>query len=328
MPQPPSRQSRVLCVLLVSLPCAPAAAAPLLTVDQNPLTAVYGLPLPQDARLPQKGSTRFEISTNLSNTLNIDASTDELLFIDGETHRINLVVDRGLGQDWSLRLLLPWVEHVPGFLDQPIDSFHETFNFQQGERPTQPRDRLLYFIRRDGDVLLHIDSRRAGVGDLQLMLNRQLQRTERSAYALSAGLKAPSGEAAKLTGSGATDVSLWASAYWELAPELDGSASAGLLFAGRGEILAGYQVDRVAFGHAGLQWRALPATVLKIQFDWHTGFYENMNSAFLSDVLQFSCGGTWRMSQDTELDFSITEDIKVDASPDVNFNINLRFHHE
>jgi hypothetical protein len=49
-----------------------------------------------------------------------------------------------------------------------------------------------------------------------------------------------------------------------------------------------------------------------------------MDSAFVGDVVQLSFGGAWRLTEDTGLDFALTEDIKVDASPDATFNISLR----
>lgn len=325
-PESPSLRSAGLIAALLC--CNPAWGAPLLTVDQNPLTAVYGLPLPQDARLPVPGSGTITASVNISNTLNIDASPDELLFMDGETHRVNLILDRGLSERWSLRLVLPWIEHGPGFMDRPIDRFHEIFGMPEGERSSQPRDRLLFAFRREGAQPLYIDSVQSGIGDLRLTLSRQLHRTDQAAYSVAADVKMPSGEGSKLTGSGAADAALWAAGHWRAADDLEGSASVGLLLPGEGEVLTRYQTDQVAFGHAGLQWKLWPEATVKLQFDWHTNFYEGVDSPFLGDVLQLSFGGTWRMSRDTEIDFALTEDIKVDASPDASFNISLRtsFH--
>jgi hypothetical protein len=322
------RPNQIIAVILAGFYCSPLCSAPLPTVDQNPLISIYGLPLPHDARLPQAGSGGFTASLNLSNMIVIDASPDELLFMDGETHRVNLILDHGLSNDWSLRLQLPWIEHVPGFLDRPIDRFHEIFGLLEGERPTQPRDRLLFDIEREGERLLYIDSRRSGVGDLQIILNRQIHSNESVAWSLAAGVKAPIGDSAQLAGSGATDASFWTAAWWRIAETLEGSASVGLLFPGEGNILPQYQTDQVAFGHAGLQWQAWRTTMLKLQLDWHSRFYENLDTGFLSDVLQFSFGGAWRLTHNTTLDFSLTEDIKVDASPDANFNINLRLSYD
>lgn len=319
-----SHPCRIVAAVLACFYGNSTCSAPLLTVNQNPLIAVYGLPLPQDARLQQPGSWDFISSLNLSNTLNIDASADDFLFVDAETHRLNMILDRGLNHDWSLRLVLPWIEHSSGFMDRPIDRYHDLFGLEEGERPNQPRDRLLIAYQQTGDRLLHIDSRRSGVGDMQLILNRQLHRSEQSAYSFSGGVKAPSGDSRELTGSDAADVSIWTTGYWRITENLDGSASIGLLFPGEGEILGGLQTEQIAFGHAGVQWQAWPEVILKVQYDGHTRFYENTSSVFLGDVLQFSFGGTWTPTTNVELDFAVAEDIKVDASPDVNFNFSLR----
>jgi hypothetical protein len=319
---------RLSVLFLAGICCNPLYGAPLLTVDQNPLTAVYGLPLPQDARLAQPGTWDFITSINLSNTLNIDQSPNDLLFVDGETHRFNMILDRGLSKHWSLRLVLPWIGHSAGFLDGPIDRYHWMLGLPEGERPTQPKDRMLLSYRQAGSQLLLIDTAHSGTGDLQLILNRQLHRSEQSAYSLGVGVKAASGDSSKLTGSGASDLSIWTGAWRQIATDVDGSASIGLLLPGKGKILRHLQTDAVAFGHAGLQWQAWRQAALKLQLDWHTRFYEDVYSAFLSDALQLSFGGTWSPAPDMALDFGIAEDIKVDASPDVNFNISLRLSYE
>ncbi len=324
----PSTRFDIIILILTGFYCGPLCSTPLPTIDQNPLVGIYGLPPPQDARLPQAGSSNFTSSINLSNTLNIDASPYDLLFVDGETHRIDMIFDHGLDEDWSFRLLLPWIEHEAGFMDRSIDSYHELLGLREGERPTQPRNRLLFAYEQSGDRLLYIDSARSGIGDLQLIINRQLHRSAENAWSFSAAVKAPSGDSRDLTGSGATDLSFWTAAYWRISADLDGSASVGLLFPGKGEILTDLQTDQAAFGHAGLQWQAWPETAIKIQLDWHTRFYENTGAAFLSDVLQLSFGGGWQWSPDTEFNFAIAEDIKVDASPDVNFNFSLKLSYE
>ncbi|HEY3487214.1 MAG TPA: DUF3187 family protein, partial [Gammaproteobacteria bacterium] len=285
---------------------------------------VYGLPPPQDARLPESGDWSVTGVLNISNTLNIQSSANNSLFIDGETRRLNLVFGRTLGEDWRLSALLPWVEHTAGTLDRSIDRYHELFGLREGDRPGQPRDRLLFSYRHAGKQVLLLDSVASGIGDIQLILDRQLRQSPETAYSLSANIKFPSGDADKLTGSGATDIGVWTTGYWKLTQNVDSSAALGLLLPGKGEILDALQMDQVAFGNAGLQLQAASRTVLKAQLDWHTRFYEDTGIDFLGDALQFACGATWSITPGIELDFAIAEDIRTEASPDVNFIFSVR----
>lgn len=318
--------------ILIALLCFahaafPEPASPLLTRNQSPPAMIYGLPAPTAARLPSPGTATSAWSLNMANTINVESTGNEQLLFDGETVQFNLFAGYGVSENWSVHAQVPFIRHDGGILDHFIEEYHDLFGFSQGYRTLYPQDRLLYHYRRDGIDRITLTGTTAGIGDVQVMAARRLHRSSATDLSLWLGLKLPTGEAAELTGSGAADLSAWGAARHSPGEHWQVYGTAGILAAGRGDVLGELQEKTVLFGSAGLQWQLHPRLAAKFQFEGHTAFYENTGMRFLGDVLQLTFGGSWQTGQDTFLDIAVAEDIKRDASPDVNFNITLRVKH-
>ncbi|HEX7028561.1 MAG TPA: DUF3187 family protein, partial [Gammaproteobacteria bacterium] len=180
---------------------------------------------------------------------------------------------------------------------------------------------------RNGIEQIRLDTRRYGMGDMQLNAGRQIRSSGHFSYSIWAGIKLPTGDSDKLTGSGAADISLWNAARKKLNEKWQVYGTAGLLLPGEGEVLPDQQEDTVFFGSIGTQWRHWRSATVKVQLEWHTGFYKDTNARLLGDVLQLTFGVDWEISPNLYFDFSIAEDIKEEASPDVNFHFTLRMRH-
>lgn len=302
-------------------------ATPFQTRDQNPFSIIYGLPSPTSATIVAPGRLVSSWSANISNTININNTSNESLFVDAETYQGNLVLDYGVNERWSLRVELPYIRHTPGSLDSAIEGYHDLFGFPEGHRPNYPRDQLLIRYQRDGVEQLQLDQSASGVGDVMLITGRQLQSSENSASSIWSGIKLPTGDNDKLTGSGATDLSIWLAGRRILGEQLQVYGTAGLLALGKGDVLTDIQEDHAFFGSAGAQWLYSERLALKAQFEWHTRFYRDTGAKFLGDVLQVTFGFGWAFSPAVYFEFAVAEDIKVEASPDVNFHFSLRVLH-
>src|SRR5690606_20243831 len=120
------------------------------------------------------------------------------------THRLEWRGRLGLGYGWEVGLVLPYLQHSGGGLDGFIENWHDVWNLPDGGRPQAPRDVLQYRYSRDGAVLLDVRESQSGLGDVQLQAAYQLWQNDRSVAALAATVKLPTGDAARLTGAGAT----------------------------------------------------------------------------------------------------------------------------
>ncbi|VAW66522.1 hypothetical protein MNBD_GAMMA11-1235 [hydrothermal vent metagenome] len=294
---------------------------PFLTRDQSPFSLIYGLPLASSAQLLQKNQSRWISSLNISNTLNSQSGANDSLLIDVETAQLNLLFDYSFKADWMVRFQLPFIKHSGGVLDSAIDSYHQTFGFPEGLRPGVARNQININYSRDNIEQLNIDSQQQSVGDVSIQLAWQANSTRNRVTSYWLSLKLPTGDERKLTGSGATDIAAWSSSSYRLSETRWLYGQAGLLYMGNSDVLKLIQKNWAVFANAGIKFEPWQNIELKAQLDMHSAFYDT-DIEFLGDVIQLTFGGSYIINKSHKLDFAIAEDIKNNASPDVNFNIS------
>ncbi|MDH5471913.1 MAG: DUF3187 family protein [Gammaproteobacteria bacterium] len=296
---------------------------PFSTIDQNPLVTIYGLPTPVAATLLNSHQTAFYISANFSNTINEEQAANEILFIDIETHRLNLILDHALQQNWMLRLQIPFIKHYGGFMDKWIDNYHHLIGLPEGVRPNYPGKQIAIYYELNGITLLNNQEKLTGIGDVSLQIAYQL--TSQNDFALSywSSLKLPTGNSQNLTGSGHADISFWIASQQKLNHALWVYTNGGILLMKKSDVLTGLHNNHAFFLTAGLQFNWLDNIQLKLQLDNHSAFYKT-DTDFLGPVTQLTFGGSIAVTSESELDIAIAEDIQTNASPDVNFNITWR----
>jgi hypothetical protein len=95
-----------------------------------------------------------------------------------------------------------------GFLDGPIEAFHELFGFPNAGREYHPTNEVFVDFTSTEGYHFFLDQPRISFGDLDLWATGTLVDTPRWAFALSGGLKLPTGSFEDLSGSGGTDLAL------------------------------------------------------------------------------------------------------------------------
>jgi len=316
------------CLLFLSSAIlSPAASAnnitPLASRDQNPLVSIYGQPLPVAARILEPQQSRLHISANFSNTINSEQTANELLFIDIETHRINLIYDTAVQHDWMLRIQIPLIRHYGGFMDKWIDDYHHMLGLPEGVRPYHPQNQLSMHYELNGLTRLDMQQEQMGVGDISLQTAYQTINKKDFALSYWASIKLATGNSEQLTGSGNSDIALWLASHKNLKNSLWLYGNAGIVVMGKSDILPTIQKNQALFLTTGLQLNASNNILLKIQLDNHSAFYKT-ETDFLGPVTQLTFGGSIIMDKQSEIDIAVAEDIQTSASPDVNFNLSWR----
>ncbi|HKE94374.1 MAG TPA: DUF3187 family protein [Povalibacter sp.] len=297
-----------------------SSADPFPTRDQNPLLTGYGLPLPLPAQISD-GWT-FGAGLNWGSSAVIQDSEHSSLVVDAETQQWNMTLGHSLGDRWAAQLRVPYYSTSAGSLDSFIDGWHDFFGLPEGARPLLPRDQLRIAYERDGDLLIDVDSALHGVGDITVDLGRQLWSTKDSSLASWLSIKLPTGDPDKLTGSGATDVALTFAAQHRFDERWSAFGQLGVTWLGEGDLLPDQQHSVAWSGLAGvgvIVWRGLD---LRMQFDAHSAVLGN-DLDYLGEALILTVGGGWKFQSGWQLDFGVSEDILVDASPDVVFVIGV-----
>jgi hypothetical protein len=290
--------------------------------NHNPFLQIFGLPAFQTPELAAPGRTEFGFNLDIVNDMEEADRGGEVLTIDSEVTILNLSLRRGFGKRYEFGVDIPYVSHDSGFLDSVIYNFHEFVGLSNSTRDG-PKDQFRFFYERQGELYVDVSSPVSGIGDVQLSASVAFNR-----FTLRAGLKLPTGDPDKLTGSGAADVSLGAYAAGQTLlfdRELAYTGFVGVLALGQGEVLADLQRDIVPYGGLGLRWRATERFSLATQWYVQGSYFDVHLDELSGETVQLAFGGDYHFpDQKLLLRFAIVEDIVAAAAPDFALHLSIR----
>lgn len=211
-----------------------------------------------------------------------------------------------------------------GFLDRPIQDYHDVFDFQNGGRESWPNDRFRSRLVVGGRKVYE-GRQGAGLGDVAFTQSVRLAGRDDEPFrlALRTGVELPTGNAARGFGSGEVDlgaalaataetggVALHAQVLWSLPGDLAGESRVA---------------TRAAYGY-GLAVEA-PLARDRVhalaQIDGRTGFVGGTGLTVLdASLAQLSVGLALRL-WDAWLTVAVAEDLRLGTAPDVTFLIRL-----
>ncbi|MGH9365896.1 MAG: DUF3187 family protein [Thermoanaerobaculia bacterium] len=142
---------------------------------------------------------------------------DGVLFVDGESSRASLSGRYGLTRSLSVSVEVPYVGHGSNGVEQFVHGFHQAFGLEENGRDLFPRGHTTVMLQLPGGPLsltdFHPDS---GLGDVTATLSWRRPRFAGGwTLGLDAAVKAPTGSAADLNGSGGWDGGLLAFGVFE-----------------------------------------------------------------------------------------------------------------
>jgi hypothetical protein len=316
----PAKAGPTIALLLVPLL---AQADPFPARDLNPLLSGYGLPAALPARV--SGETwSFAADFNWASTSLAQRAGAEQLIVDAEIRELRATIGRSWPNGFAAQLEIPYRYTGGGVLDAAIDSWHDAFGLPEGERAAMPQDRVRIAYARGSTVLLDMQSSTEGLGDIALDVGRSLYSSTSGAAAVWLSIKLPTGDADRLTGSGATDVSLAIAGEHRLGETWAVFGQAGVTYLGNGARFAEQQQDVLWSGLAGIGWRVWRGLELKAQVDAHTTVFDEAYVDFLGDAVVLTFGGDYRFASGWQLDLAVSEDIAVESASDVVFVLGLR----
>jgi hypothetical protein len=316
----------VLSTLVLALP---ARAEPLYDQDNAPVSGIYNLvDSTEGADLLPIGRFAWSLSSITSSHAVSDRSGDEQLVFDGETTRMELRLRYAPTERLEIGLELPYLWHSEGNLDSLIDTWHDIFNLPGGNRVTRATDILEFRYGNAAGNELNLSGSANGIGDLRLTAGWRLGDNPDHARALRFAVTAPTGEAMDLLGSDAVTVGF---GYAGDVRNMTAGGKLSLFYR-----LHATWIDEPAilpeiynewighaaggFGYRATRWLDLRAQVLA-RTATHDADVQSLGES--SWILSF--GGNIRLGDYYELSLSVGEDIKVESSPDVSFQLSLRY---
>lgn len=312
-----------LAALTLLLAASHATADPFTVRDQNPLLAGFGLPAAMPARLDDAGVWSSSVDLYWGSTALLQQGGSEFLLVDAETRETRLTLQGSVTDRIAWQLQLPYRYTGAGNLDGFIDSWHDTFGLSDGARSQLPQDEFEIWYSRSGSSLLDTTSSASGLGDVQAAVGYEMITSPATAVTTWLSIKLPTGDEDKLTGSGATDVSLLLAGQHRLAAGWSLFGQASVTWLGDGEFASAQQRSIVWGGLAGLSWQAWRGLSLKAQIDAHTAAFDS-NLDFLNEAFVLTLGGDYRFASGWRFDLGVSEDIAVEHSPDVVFVAGLK----
>jgi len=320
------RRSGTLAALpaIVMLLTSAAHGDPLLTRNQNPLLAPYGLPSPLPARLPAAGSGRVSATLNWANAAAVETSGPYAFTLDGEAQEVRVRLEHSLGTQFAALVELPWRHLSGGSLDGFVEDWHDIFGLPGGSRWRLPRNELLIEYRQNDSVLLQVDSSSSGIADIPIALGYQIKASDGHALAGWLTVKLPVGDSDGLAGSGATDVALSVSGQTRLADRWQLFGQTDVVWLGQGDILPQLQEDFAWSALAGLSWNAWRGLDLTVQFNANSSVFDAAETDLAGDAVVLSFGASYRTASGWRFDLGMSEDIQAKASPDASFNVAVR----
>jgi hypothetical protein len=290
--------------------------------NHNPFLQIYGLPVFRTAELVAPGGIDFDITFDIANDEDEADRLDEVLVIDSESRVVNLSLRRRFGERFEVGIDLPYVEHSGGSLDNLIYEFHDAVGLPNSTREG-PDDEFKLFFARNGVTLFDMTTPTSGIGDVQVSAAMDLGKVT-----LRGGVKLPTGDPDKLTGSGAADVSLGVyggRATTVFDRELAYSGFFGILALGEGEVMPGLQRDVVPYGGLTARWHATARFSLVTQLYAQGAYYDANLDELGGNTFQLAFGADYRFpAQRLLLRFAIAEDIAAAAAPDFALHLSIR----
>ncbi len=328
-----TRAAACLCIILSTHPAYLVAATekdnqtdfqPFDTRDQNLFNLIHGQALPTNARLNKKSQALWSNSLVITNALIIQSNSDESIYLDYEAYRYNLSYQYGLNDRWNLKLDVPLIYQSGGIFDSAIDNWHEFWGLPLGNRPNVEHDQYNIQYAYQSQTLIDLSEGSTSLGDIQLALARTLIESRRTTMSLWASLKLPTGDEDKLSSNGAIDASAWLALNQRVADDWVINMNAGAVVLGADDYKNIPLSDYALYGNVMLGWSLSDNINLKLQLQGHTSYYDNSQLTILGDTYFLTFGGTISINQCNQLDIAMSEDIKVDASPDASLIISWR----
>jgi len=294
--------------------------------NHNPFLQIFGLPQFQSGLLIEPGQSIARASFDIANHSDSGVAGSESVVIDGESYYLNLNWRYGWSDSVEIGIDVPVVSHNKGFLDNPVERWHDLFGLSNSKRDG-PRNQLRFTYGQAGVPGFLLESAHTGLGDIRISAAYAFHKSDDGGLALRSTLKLPSGDKDNLMGSGATDLAIGlyhTDNQLFSRTNLAASAFAGVLLLGNGEILSHLQKDTVGYGGLSTSWQLNNRFTISGQLYGQSAYYDSDLDEIGGSSIQFSLGGTYRPDNSRlAYSFGIVEDLFSDATTDVAFHFGV-----
>jgi hypothetical protein len=146
-------------------------------------------------------------SLSHSSTYTVQSSGRWIMNLDMEITELNFRYKRIFNDFIEIGLDIPVIYTGGGFMDGFLESYHDTFGFNDYGRSTRPSNDFLYEVRKDGNLIVQ-GKTGFGLGDIRLALKKPLITSDDLNLSIKGDIELPVGDAKKGFGNGSMDAGL------------------------------------------------------------------------------------------------------------------------
>ena len=327
-----SRLAGILFCLWIPLHWFDAASCaemgPLHVKNRYPPYLMFLTPAPDSPRLMKEGRFATSLAIDYTSLYIDEAHESWSALMDMEMTVVDLSLAYGITNRLNIALVMPWINMNDGFLDAPLDAYHDFFGFPDYGRGDGPVDAFAYHISVDDEAWF--DARPGGwhLGESVLSVKMGLTGSGSRpglASSLLLALKMPTGDKDRGFGSGRMDQGLMLLNQYRTPPFI--------LYLNPGIVRlsdpqtrgADIDVDDMATLLAGIEYRVSDTWSLMGQFNFATSPFHGTGIAQMDqDSLELVLGSGLAMSDNMIFEVAFSEDLTRTA-PDFTVHGALRY---
>jgi hypothetical protein len=281
-----------------------------------------------DAQYLESASAENSVSASLSHSsINlIRDSSRWSVGLDMEITELDLRFKKSFRNFIEIGIDLPVISFNSGFMDDFINSFHDTFGFPDYGRSERPENEFLYDLTRRGNPVVRGEGGRIRIGDVRLSLKKPLL-TGDPAISVRGDIEFPTGASRKGYGNGSIDTGVSVLVDKDISKKVRAYFNLGTVFPGDLKGDQNINLTEFVFGGAAVEaafWKHV-GLVAQV-FVQNSPFPETGISSIDRLAVLLTIGSRYYAGKNS-FELSFTEDPNTAGAPDftLNFSFKRRF---
>ena len=251
---------------------------------------------------------------------------NDQLTLDGEIAKISINHFRKLSDNLTLNVSLPIYSFSRGFLDSPIEQWHDLFGLSDGSRVDLSKSQLNFEIL-SGSNKERVHDSDIGIGDIQISTKLNFYSKNRSNLYLITSLEIPTGSKKKYFGNDEFDGLIALNIKNHLKDNLVINSVFGVSIINQNHNFIFEERNTNYFSKVLLSWKpqyflsrkAINPLIYKINFEVFEPKIKSDFKALGDEYYVFGLGATFEFAKDKYFNFGFSEDLKVNSSADFSF---------
>ena len=251
---------------------------------------------------------------------------NDQLTLDGEIAKTSINYFRKLSDNLTLNVSLPIYSFSRGFLDSPIEQWHDLLGLSHGSRVDLPKSQINFEILSDSNKERIHDSD-IGIGDIQISTKLNFYSKNRSNLYFITSLEIPTGSKKKYFGNDEFDGLIAFNLKNHLKDNLVINSVFGVSIINQNHNFILRERNTSYFSKVLLSWKpqyflsrkAINPLIYKINFEVFEPKIKSDFKALGDEYYVFGLGATFEFAKDKYFNFGFSEDLKVNSSADFSF---------